>query len=55
MDELLGGGGNGSNNGTVCGPGSPMSAILSTDAGVAVGSNETLQYTPPGGSTLTGG
>ena len=48
-------GGNGSNNDTVCGPGSPMSAILSTNAGVAVGSNETLQYTPPSGSTLTGG
>jgi hypothetical protein len=48
-------GGNGSNNSTVCGPGSPMSAILSTNAGVAVGSNETLQYTPPSGSTLTGG
>jgi hypothetical protein len=48
-------GGNGSNNDTVCGPGSPMSAILSTNAAVAVGSNETLQYTPPNGSTLTGG
>jgi len=48
-------GGNGSNNNTVCGPGSPMSAILSTNAGVAVGSNETLQYAPPSGSTLNGG
>ena len=49
------GGGYGSNNGTGCGPGSPMYAILSTDAAVAVGSAETLQYTPPGGSTLIGG
>jgi hypothetical protein len=48
-------GGNGSNNSTVCGPGSPMSAFLSTNAAVAVGSNETLQYTPPSGSTLAGG
>jgi hypothetical protein len=49
------GGGYGSNNGTSCGPGSPMYAILSTDAAVGVGANETLQYTPPGGSTLIGG
>ncbi len=49
------GGGYGSNNGTGCGPGSPMFAILSTDAAVGVGSAETLQYTPPGGSTLIGG
>jgi hypothetical protein len=49
------GGGYGSNNGTGCGPGNPMYAILSTDAAVAVGSNETLQYTPPGGSRLIGG
>jgi hypothetical protein len=49
------GGGYGSNNGTACGPGSPMYAILSTDAAVGVGSAETLQYTPPGGSTLIGG
>ncbi|MGH3267401.1 MAG: hypothetical protein ACRDNS_36065, partial [Trebonia sp.] len=32
-----------------------MYAILSTDAGVGVGSNETLQYTPPAGSRLIGG
>jgi hypothetical protein len=32
-----------------------MFAILSTDAAVGVGSAETLQYTPPGGSTLVGG
>jgi hypothetical protein len=53
--SFAGGGGFGSNNGTGCGPGGPMFAILSTDAAVGVGSNETLQYTPPGGSTLTGG
>ncbi|MFZ1154658.1 MAG: hypothetical protein WAN93_07120 [Solirubrobacteraceae bacterium] len=49
------GGGYGSNNSTSCGPGNPMFAILSTDAAVGVGSAETLQYIPPGGSTLTGG
>jgi hypothetical protein len=49
------GGGYGSNNSTNCGPGNPMFAILSTDAAVGVGSAETLQYTPPGGSTLIGG
>jgi hypothetical protein len=49
------GGGYGSNNSTSCGPGSPMFAILSTAAAVGVGSAETLQYTPPGGSTLVGG
>jgi hypothetical protein len=49
------GGGYGSNNGTGCGPGSPMYAILSTDAAVGVGAAETLHYTPPSGSTLIGG
>ena len=49
------GGGYGSNNSTGCAPGSPMFAILSTDAAVGVGSDETLQYTPPGGSQLIGG
>src|SRR5271165_2261556 len=49
------GGGYGSNNSTGCGPGGPMFAILSTDAAVGVGSAETLQYTPPSGSTLIGG
>jgi hypothetical protein len=49
------GGGNGSNNSTSCGPGSPAFAILSSDAAVTVGSNETLQYTPPKGSELDGG
>ena len=53
--SFAGGGGYGSNNSTACGPGSPMFAILSTDAAVGVGANETLQYTPPGGSTLIGG
>jgi hypothetical protein len=53
--SFAGGGGYGSNNGTSCAPGSPMYAILSTDAAVGVGANETLQYTPPGGSTLIGG
>jgi len=49
------GGGYGSNSATGCGPGSPMFAILSTDAAVAVGSAETLQFAPPGGSRLVGG
>jgi hypothetical protein len=47
--------GYGSNNGTGCGPGSPMYAILSSDAAAGVGSGENLQYTSPGGSTLIGG
>ena len=47
--------GYGSNNGTGCGPGSPMYAILSSDAAAGVGSGENLQYTPPAGSTLVGG
>ena len=49
------GGGYGSNNSTSCGPGNPMFAILSTQAAVGVGAAETLQYTPPSGSTLIGG
>jgi hypothetical protein len=53
--SFVAGGGFGSNNSTSCGPGNPMVAILSADAAVAVGSAETLQYTPPGGSTLIGG
>jgi len=53
--SFAGGGGYGSNNSTSCGPGSPMFAILSTDAAVGVGANETLQYAPPAGSTLIGG
>ena len=35
--SFAGGGGYGSNNSTSCGPGSPMFAILSTDAAVGVG------------------
>ena len=53
--SFAGGAGFGSNNGTGCAPGSPMYAILSTGAAVAVGANETLQYSPPAGSTLIGG
>ncbi len=49
------GGGYGSDNGTGCGPGSSMYAILSSQAAVGVGADETLQYTPPAGSRLTGG
>jgi hypothetical protein len=49
------GGGYGSTNSTSCGSSGPAYAILSSDAAAAVGSNETLQYTPPAGSTLTGG
>ncbi len=49
------GGGYGSNSSTSCAPGSPMFAILSTDAAVGVGSAETLQYSPPGESKLVGG
>jgi len=47
--------GYGSNSGTNCAPGTPMYAILSTDAAASVGSSENLQYTPPAGSTLVGG
>jgi hypothetical protein len=53
--SFAGGAGFGSNNGTGCAPGSPMYAILSTGAAVGVGSNETLQYSPPSGSMLVGG
>jgi hypothetical protein len=49
------GGGYGSGAGTGCSPGAPMYGILNTDAGVAVGAGENLQYTPPSGSTLAGG
>jgi hypothetical protein len=45
----------GSDTGTDCSPGSPMFAILSTDAAAAVGTSENLQYTPPSGSQLVGG
>ncbi len=49
------GAGFGSTNGTSCGPGGPMYGILSAQAAVGVGANETLQYTPPSGSRLVGG
>ncbi|HEY5262247.1 MAG TPA: hypothetical protein VIJ33_09055 [Solirubrobacteraceae bacterium] len=52
---LTGSIGSGSNNDTNCGPGDPMVALLSTDAGDLVGAGENLQYTPPTGSTLAGG
>lgn len=45
----------GSTNGVGCAPGSPMFGKLSTQAAVGVGANETLQYSPPSGSTLVGG
>jgi hypothetical protein len=45
----------GSNNSVNCAPGSPMFALLSTAAAAPVGAGETIQYTPPAGSTLTGG
>jgi hypothetical protein len=47
--------GYGSNNSTGCGPGAPMSAILSTDAAAEVYSGENLEYAPPKGSELDGG
>jgi hypothetical protein len=53
--DFAAGGGNGSNTDTSCAPGNPMFAILSTNVAVPVGSDETLQYTPPGGSALAGG
>jgi hypothetical protein len=52
---VISGGGYGSNASTACGPGSPMFAILSTDAAVGAPSAETLRYIPPVGSTLIGG
>ena len=52
---VIAGGGYGSNASTACGPGNPMFALLSSDAGVGVGSAETLRYIPPAGSTLVGG
>jgi hypothetical protein len=40
---------------TNCAPGSPMNASLGSAAPAATGTQEALQYTPPGGSTLAGG
>jgi hypothetical protein len=45
----------GSTNNVACGPGGPMVALLSTAAGAPVGAHQTLVYTPPAGSTLSGG
>jgi len=47
--------GAGSNNSTLCAPGSPMSAYLSSASTDPVGAYEVLQYDPPDGSTLRGG
>ncbi|HEY3728745.1 MAG TPA: hypothetical protein VGL51_16330, partial [Solirubrobacteraceae bacterium] len=44
-----------SSNDNQCGPGTPMSAILSQFNPVPVGANEFLQYQPPSGSRLVGG
>jgi hypothetical protein len=38
-----------------CGPGSPMTAVLSPSSPSATGSSEWLQYTPPPTATLAGG
>ena len=47
--------GYGSTNSTQCGPGAGAFALLSSDAAAPVGAHQTLQYTPPPGSTLNGG
>lgn len=47
--------GYGSTNSIGCGPGSAMFALLSTAAWAPVGAHQTLAYTPPAGSTLSGG
>ena len=52
---MIAGSGYGSNTNSACGPGSPAYALLSSDVAVGVGSAETLSYTPPAGSTLSGG
>ncbi len=53
--SLSNGGGYGSTNSVACGPGMPMFALLSTAERVPVGAHQTLVYTPPAGSTLSGG
>jgi len=53
--SMIAGGGYGSNTDSSCGPGNPAWALLSSEAAVAVGSAETLRYSPPAGSTLQGG
>ncbi len=45
----------GANSNTVCGPGDPMSAELSSAAADPVGAGENLEWAPPAGSTLAGG
>jgi hypothetical protein len=45
----------GDGNNTHCVPGVPMSAFLGTATAAANGHSETLQFTPPAGSTLIGG
>jgi hypothetical protein len=45
----------GDGNNTHCAPGVPMSVFLGTATAAANGHSETLQFTPPAGSTLTGG
>jgi hypothetical protein len=42
-------------NSAQCAPGSPMYAVLYAGQPMPVGTEEILQYTPPGGSTLVGG
>ena len=45
----------GSNTNTVCGPGDPMVAELSSAASEPVGAGKNLQWTPPAGDALMGG
>ncbi|HEX3688739.1 MAG TPA: hypothetical protein VHV28_03555 [Solirubrobacteraceae bacterium] len=45
----------GDGNNTHCAPGVPMSASLGNVAAAQNGQSETLQFTPPSGSTLIGG
>ena len=45
----------GDGNNTRCSPGVPMSAALGNVAAAQNGQSETLQFTPPAGSTLVGG
>ena len=46
-NTAIAGAGYGSNSTTACAPGNPMYALLSSDAAVGVGSQETLHYSPP--------
>ena len=47
--------GYGSTNSVACAPGGAMFALLSAAAWAPVGAHQTLVYTPPAGSTLSGG